>query len=88
MKCFRFLGKRGRTTIPFELRLKLGFAAGDVISFEECDGNVILRHEKVCDKCIEANRAELLSEIFESLSKEEIRNVLLFLSVKLAAVSN
>ena len=43
MKIARMLGKEGRTTIPFELRLKLGFHNKDVIIFEDTeDKNVIV----------------------------------------------
>ena len=32
-KMYRILGKRGRITIPFELRKRVGFAYNDVLSF-------------------------------------------------------
>ena len=38
-KIFKILGKRGRITIPYEIRMKLGFAYNDVLSFEEQDDN-------------------------------------------------
>ncbi len=34
-KIYKILGKRGRITIPFELRIKHNFAFNDVVSFEE-----------------------------------------------------
>lgn len=42
MKIYRILGKRGRVTIPFLLRQKVGFAPNDVLSFTDQDGRSIL----------------------------------------------
>ena len=51
MKTFRILGKRGRITVPYEIRCKVGFKQNDVLSFEESkDGrSVIVRREIICD---------------------------------------
>lgn len=58
-KIYRILGRRGNTTIPFEIRKKCGFSRNDLISFEEHDQNtVIIRHEKVCDGCGKLNLNE------------------------------
>lgn len=35
MKTFRILGKRGRITVPYEIRCKVGFKQNDLLSFEE-----------------------------------------------------
>lgn len=32
-KLFRILGKRGRITIPYEIRQRVGFSYNDVLSF-------------------------------------------------------
>ena len=52
-KIYRILGQRGRITIPYEIRVKLGFNADDVLSFRESkDGtSVIVKREKICDGC-------------------------------------
>ena len=52
-KLLRILGKRGRITIPYEIRQRVGFAYNDVLSFtESSDGrSVIVRREKLCDNC-------------------------------------
>lgn len=52
-KLLRILGKRGRITIPYEIRQRVGFAYNDVLSFTESeDGrSVIVRREKLCDDC-------------------------------------
>ena len=36
-KLFRILGKRGRITIPYEIRQRVGFSYNDVLSFTEAD---------------------------------------------------
>ena len=52
MKIYRILGKMGRITIPFEIRMRQRFAFNDVVSFEEQDDHtVVIRREKVCDHC-------------------------------------
>ena len=55
MKLYRFLGKRGRTTIPLPLRKLLDLRSGDLLSFAETEDGmgVIVRPETVCDDCLE-----------------------------------
>ncbi len=57
---FRILGKRGRITIPFEIRQRVGFSYNDVLSFTEApDGRtVIVKREKICDNCAAEKAAE------------------------------
>lgn len=52
-KLFRILGKRGRITIPYEIRQRVGFSYNDVLSFTEADDGrtVIVKREKICDNC-------------------------------------
>ena len=50
-KIYRTLGKRGRTTIPYAIRVRLGLRHNDLISFEEDGDTVIVRREKVCGEC-------------------------------------
>jgi len=77
-KLLRILGKRGRITIPYEIRQRMGFAYNDVLSFtESSDGrSVIVRREKLYDDCqgktVQAmtdDRAILL-ELLDSLPTE------------------
>ena len=43
MKTYRILGKRGRITVPYEIRCKVGFKQNDVLSFEEsADGRTVV----------------------------------------------
>lgn len=58
-KLFRILGKRGRITIPYEIRKRVGFGYNDVLSFTEAaDGcTVVVKREKICNNCKEAQPA-------------------------------
>ena len=47
MKTYRVLGQKGRTTIPLSIRMRLGLRCGDVLSFEEENGIVTVRKEKI-----------------------------------------
>ena len=93
MKINKILGKRGRITIPYEIRLKMGFKYNDVVSFEEQDNNtVIIRREKLCDGCkkdepnpVEKPTDEItLLDFLDGLSAAEQRAALIHLSVKWA----
>ncbi len=49
---YRILGKRGRITIPYELRQQVGFGYNDILSFtRQEDNSVVVRREKICDHC-------------------------------------
>ena len=84
-KMFRVLGKRGRITIPYEIRQRVGFRYNDVLSFTEtADGRtVIVRREKICDDCksvVKEDEVTLL-DFLNSLSAEQQRAALVHLSV-------
>lgn len=86
LRLFRVLGKRGRITIPFEIRQRIGFRCKDVLSFTELDdSSVVVRREKICDNCqyLEEDFEEnyTLEDFLDSLSEEEQRNALLHLSL-------
>ena len=50
MRTLRILGKRGRITIPYEIRQKLGFRPNDVLSFLIMDDRTVLvRRERLCN---------------------------------------
>lgn len=90
-KYIRVLGKRGRITIPQEIREQVGFHCNDVLSFDVADdGNaVIIRREKLCTDCKNTpspSDAEVtLQELLNSLSYQEQCAALVQLSVNLAA---
>ena len=86
LKIYRALGKKGRITIPFEIRQRIGFRCNDVLSFTELDdSSVVVRREKICDNCqyLEEDFEEnyTLEDFLDSLSEEEQRNALLHLSL-------
>lgn len=90
-KLYRILGKRGRITIPYEIRQRVGFAYNDVLSFTEtADGkSVVVKREKICDNCkgvqpAVRNDEVTLFDFLNGLSAEQQRAALLHLSVKLA----
>lgn len=74
----RILGKRGRITIPYEMRRRMGFVYSDVLSFTEGpDGkSVIVKREKVCDNCKtekdkESSESITLFDFLNGLSEEQ-----------------
>ena len=86
MKLHRFLGKRGRITIPYEIRKYIGLRHNDILSFtQQNDGSVLMKREKICDDCIsiedECTNDVSLEDFLDSLSEEEQRNALLHLSL-------
>ena len=88
-KLYRVLGKRGRITIPFEIRQRVGFTYNDVLSFTESpDGRTVtVKREKICDNCAKTadKEAEMtLEDFLDSLSAEQQRVALVHLSVKWA----
>lgn len=49
---YRILGKKGRITIPYELRQQVGFGYNDILSFtRQEDGSIVIRREMLCDHC-------------------------------------
>lgn len=91
-KVLRILGRKGRVTIPFEIRQRVGFSYNDVLSFTETEDKraVLVRREKICDGCKTAEKDKdevTLLDFLNSLSDEEQRAALLHLSIKLAEKS-
>lgn len=87
LKMYRVLGERGRITIPYEIRKRIGFRYNDVLSFtQQDDGSVVIRREKLCDNCqyLEEDFEEniTLEDFLDSLSEKEQRDALLHLSLK------
>lgn len=84
MKTYRVLGQKGRTTIPFSIRMRLGLRCGDVLSFDEDNGAVTVRKEKICDHCKDRPESPGLSlpALADSLSQDERRVLLTCLIAK------
>lgn len=89
---YKVLGKRGRITIPFEIRQRVGFSANDILSFSESEQGqtVVIRREKICDHCRDAASPVFpdgklaLADFIDSLSEKEQRDALVYLSEKWA----
>ena len=86
IRLFRVLGKRGRITIPFEIRQRIGFKYNDVLSFtQQDDGSVLVRKEKICYNCKESEEDFednfTLEDFLDSLSEKEQRDALIHLSL-------
>ena len=82
-KALRFLGIKGRTTIPLSIRFSLGLQAGDIISFTQDGLKIILQKEKLCTNCIESEEATI-ADFIDSLTFKEQRDVLVALTLKFA----
>ena len=50
-KIYKPLGKRGRATIPYAIRVKLGLRHNDLLSFEEDGDTIVIRRENICNEC-------------------------------------
>jgi len=89
-KIKRVLGKRGRTTIPYEFRQILDLRYNDVLTFAITDDKtcVVITKEKICTDCITAlpNDKEISLDAFLSrMSKEEKLKALSALSKALVS---
>ena len=88
-KLYRVLGKRGRITIPYEIRQHVGFKHNDVLSFSESpDGRTVtVKREKICDNCkpelsVGNDSGIALLDFLNSLPEKQQRAALAYLSVK------
>lgn len=86
LKIYRVLGKRGRITIPYEIRKYIGLRHNDILSFtQQNDDSVLMKREKICDDCIsiedECTNDISLEDFLDSLTEEEQRNALVHLSL-------
>ena len=62
-KVYRILGERGRTTVPYALRIQMGIRPNDVISFRREDDEIIIKREKICDNCAAESSEDTFSGI-------------------------
>ena len=95
-KMYKILGKRGRITIPYEIRERVGFSVNDVLSFTESeDGkSIVIKLEKICDDCNQNNDLKINSsqetviDYLDNLSQDNQIKALIHLSVKWAEKQN
>ncbi len=85
-KIIRILGKKGRTTIPFNIRKELGFESKDILSYEVVDENtVVLKREKLCESvtkdCVYSNENTSLEKFLDSLTPKQQRKACIYLNV-------
>ncbi len=93
-KTLKILGKRGRITIPFEIRQRLGFRQNDILSFMDNGyDTVTVKREALCTHCADdlfdepldkPDDEDTLLDFLDSLSLSEQRAALIHLSVKWA----
>lgn len=65
---YKVLDQKGRITIPFEIRRKLGMKYNDILSFTMDNNRVIITKEKLCNDCNVENEKKPFSEFIDSLS--------------------
>ena len=86
-KMIKVLGKEGRITIPFEIRLNMRIAYNDILSFEQMDSDtIIIKREKLCTNCCDGKQVvkeTSLLDVINSLNLAEQREVLRYLAKKL-----
>ena len=94
-KPVKILGKRGRVTIPFEIRQALGYTDNDILSFTaQPDGTLVVRREKLCDDCAENEEpaeertSESLMKLLDALPDSQQREILIKLSIRWAEKEN
>lgn len=69
MKTLRILGKRGRVTVPQEVRNEIGLERGDVVSFAVMDADsVLVKRERLCDNCVtETNQTDMMKLLVQAM---------------------
>ena len=85
-KIVRVLGKRGRITIPYQIRVRNKIGYNDILSFEEKDANtIILRKERLCNGCTPECFDEVselsIEDFLDSLSTEQQRKAPIHLNL-------
>ncbi len=92
-KVYRILGKRGRTTVPYDLRVKMGIHPNDLVSFRIEGDEIIIKRERICDNCQAPDSREAptssgaLREFLDSLPANVQKEALVYLSIGLAQMN-
>lgn len=68
-RIYRIIGKKGRITIPYEMRSALNIGRGDILSFQLNGKSVIITKEKLCGNC--RGDKEALTQAVNSLEDRE-----------------
>ena len=85
-KIVRVLGKRGRITIPYEIRVRNKIGYNDILSFEEKDKNtIIVRKEKLCGgcttECFDEENSIPIEDFIDSLTPEQRHRATIYLNL-------
>lgn len=85
-KIVRVLGKKGRITIPYELRVRNGIRYNDILSFEETDKNtIVIKKERLCGGCTSDCFDEVedisIEDFLDSLTPEQQRKATIHLNL-------
>jgi len=85
-KIVRVLGKRGRITIPYEIRVRNKIGYNDILSFEEKDKNtIIVRKEKLCGgctpECFDEESSIPIEDFIDSLTPEQQHRATIYLNL-------
>lgn len=85
-KIYKLIGKKGRMTVPFEIRMKMELGYNSLVSYEmKDDSTVILHKEKVCDGCkISGVKEGSILDVVNSLTDTEQKALHRYLSIKLS----
>lgn len=75
-KIYRILGKRGRITIPFEIRTAMQISSNDILSFFSNENKIIITKEKICNHC---NMKSSVNDFVGDLSVREKQALLNYL---------
>ena len=86
----RILGKRGRTTIPYEFRQILDLRHNDVLTFAINDDKtcVVITKEKICTDCIKFvpyGKEISLDDFLSKMNKDEMLQTIAALSKALVS---
>ena len=69
MKTLRILGKRGRVTVPQEVRDEIGLERGDVVSFAIVDeDSILVKKERLCENYVtETNQTDMMKLLVQAM---------------------
>lgn len=92
-KIVRILGKRGRITIPYEIRIRNKIGYNDILSFEEKDRNtIIIRKEKLCGghtaECLKDENGISIKDFIDGLSPAQQHEATVYLNLLWAQKEN
>ena len=87
----RILGKRGRITIPYKMRVLACFKPNDILRFDMLDSDtIVIKREYLCDgcegECLYTGDIEDIEELFDELTLKEKHELLTSLTAKWASI--